>query len=92
MTKYKFKPSKKLIKEYSESKLNETLGLPTFQKINEYTKIRQEVYDKLEKRYNSKPPFVYYFNPDYEISTERKISFIGVDFIAVGHLLKEPIK
>ena len=51
MTKYKFKPSKKLIKEYSESKLNETLGLPTFQKINEYTKIRQEVYDKLEKRY-----------------------------------------
>ena len=40
ITQNKFKPSKKLIKEYSESKLNEALGIPTFEVLNKSNKLK----------------------------------------------------
>ena len=89
MTRKKLKPSKKLIKEYSESKLNEALGLPPFELVNKYTEITREVYEELKKRYDAKPRFIYYFNPDYEIRKEKKISYQGISFIAIGFFIKE---
>ena len=89
MTQNKFKPSKKMIKEYSESKLNKALGLPPFELVNKYTGITKEVYEDLKKRYDAKPQFIYYFNPDYEIKTEKKISLWGFNFMAIGLFVKE---
>ena len=89
MIQNKFKPSKKLIKEYSESKLNKALGLPPFELVNKYTGIKREVYEELKKRYDAKHRFIYYFNPDYEIKTEKRVNILGFNFIAIGFFIKQ---
>ena len=61
-----------LLKEYAESKLTKKFNtLPTIEYLNsKFDKIWQmseSAYELLRKRFNSRPPFVFYFNPDIQI-------------------------
>ena len=61
-----------LLKEYSESKITRELNiLPSREYLNskfdEESQISEEVYERLRKRFESRPPFVFYFNPSIEL-------------------------
>ena len=69
---YSFKPSSELHKKYSESKVTRELNiLPTREylnsKFNEDNQMSDEAYELLRKRFESKPPFVFYFNPSIQL-------------------------
>ena len=65
-------PSAALFKEYSESKITKQLNtLPPLEYLNskfdEDFKMSEEEYEILRKRFESRPPFVYYFNPNIKL-------------------------
>ena len=65
-------PSASLLKEYSESKITRELNiLPSREYLNnkfdENSQISEESYERLRKRFESRPPFVFYFNPNIEL-------------------------
>ena len=71
-------PSATLLKEYSKSKVTRELNtLPTREYINsKFDKIYEmskERYEQLRKRFESRPPFVFYFNPS--IGFQKKVCF-----------------
>ena len=89
---YSFKPSAALLKKYSESKLTrEFNAFPPLEHLNskfiEYIMMSEEEYERLRKILDSRPPFVFYFNPNIELR-ERvhydccMIGFIGDDVSA----------
>ena len=65
-------PSAALLKEYSESKATRELNtLPTRKYLNskfdwDY-QMSEEDYERLRKRFDSRPPFVFYFDPSFEL-------------------------
>ena len=68
-------PSASLLKEYSNSKLTRKLNtLPTREylnnKFNEFNQMSEEAYELLRKRLESRPPFVFYFNPSIQLKEE----------------------
>ena len=65
-------PSAALLNEYSKSKITRELNtFPTREYLNSnFNKNRQmseEVYGRLRKRFESRPPFIFYFNPSIEL-------------------------
>ena len=65
-------PSAALLKEYSESKTTRELNtLPTREYLNskfdKYDQMSEEAYEKLRKIFESKPLFVFYFNPNIQL-------------------------
>ena len=71
MFEYSFKPSAALFEEYSKSEFTKKLNtLPTREYINNKIKERwqmsEERYERLRKRFESRPPFVFYINPNIE--------------------------
>ena len=68
-------PSAALFKEYSESKVTRELNtLPTREYLNNKfgkdDQMSEEDYERLRKRLESRPPFVFYFNPSIELQEE----------------------
>ena len=64
-------PSAVLLKEYSGSKFTRELNtLPPLEYLNskfdEDYQMSEENYERLKKRFESRPPFVFYFNPSIE--------------------------
>ena len=67
-------PSDTLKDEYSQSEFTKKLNqLPTCQYLEKKfkRKMKKSSYEKLKKRYESKAPYIYYFNPSIPI--EEKI-------------------
>ena len=65
-------PSAALLKEYSISKVTRELNtLPSLEyfnsKFDENCQMSEEAYELLRKRFKSRPPFVFYFNPSIEL-------------------------
>ena len=65
-------PSAALLKEYSESKVTRELTtLPSRwyfnTKYDDEWQISEESYELLRKRFESRPPFVFYFNPSIKL-------------------------
>ena len=76
-------PSAALLKEYSKSKLTRGLNtLPLLEYLNyrfdEYCQMSEEDYERLRKRFESIPPFVFYFNP--YIQLQEKVD-CGIELI-----------
>ena len=79
---YDLRPNKELYDEYAQSKVTKKLNtLPTRAYINskfdEDHKMSEEDYEWLRKKLESRPPFVFYFNPDNE----------SREFVSDGHML-----
>ena len=78
-------PSAALLKEYSESKVTIVLNtLPPLEYLNskfgEYNQMSEEDYERLRKIFESRPPIVFYFNPNIELSEvfyDKRILMIG---------------
>ena len=86
---YSFKPSDVLFKEYSESKVTKKLNtLPTREyiksKIKEKWQMSEERYERLRNRFESRPPFVFYFNPNIELQEEVDGYELKIGFFAEG--------
>ena len=67
-----FEPSSALFKEYSESKLTKELNtLPPLEYINSNVlgnyQMSEGVYELLRKKFESRPLFVFYFNPNIQM-------------------------
>ena len=83
-------PSAALLKEYSESKVTIKLNtLPSREYINsrfsEYDQMSEEDYERLKKRFESRPPFVFYFNPNIELQEKVDDGWIlKIGFFAEG--------
>ena len=67
-----FWPSKELQCEYLRSEINQKLALPSYEFLNDIFKggMNKEIYDNLESRYASLPPFNYFFNSNLEIKVK----------------------
>ena len=81
-------PSAALLKEYSKSKITRELNtLPTREYLNskfsKYDEMSEEAYERLKKRFESRPPFVFCFNPSIQLEEKvdrgwtLKIGFFG---------------
>ena len=75
-------PSNSLYMEYAKSEV--TMMLNTLQtrdfyneEFSKYYKICEESYDRLKKRYSSRPPFVFFFNPTIQLEQYTKY---GLDY------------
>ena len=78
-------PSAGLQKKYSESELTRELNaLPSRECLNrifsEDNQMTEETYELLRKRLESRPPFVFYFNPNIEIQGEMFYSYYSKGF------------
>ena len=65
-------PSAALLKEYSRSEVTKELNtLPPLEYLNskfdEDNQMSEDKYELLRKRFDSLPPFVFYFNPNIEL-------------------------
>ena len=74
-------PSAALLKEYSKSKFTWELNtLPSREylnsKFNEAFPISEEDYEFLRKRLESRPPFVFYFNPNIQLQEKVELGYI----------------
>ena len=79
-------PSAALLKEYSESKITRELNtLPTRKYLNskfdKYNQMSEETYERLKKRFESRPPFVFYFNPNIELQEIASFGLLKIGFI-----------
>ena len=85
-------PSAALLKEYSKSKVTKKLNtLPTRKYINskfcEYRQISKGTYEHLRNRFYSRPPFVFYFNPNSEI--KENVQSFNLGLVMADVLIRE---
>ena len=83
-------PSAVLLKEYSESNITKRLNtLPPLEYLNSKfdkdNQMSERVYKLLRKRFESRPPIVFYFNPDIELK-EKVIDWkiLEIGFFSKG--------
>ena len=82
-------PSNSLYMEYAKSevtKMLNTLQTREFynEKFSEAEQMSEEVYDRLKKRYESRPPFVFFFNPTIQL---QQFAELGIRY-SVGYRIK----
>ena len=67
--------------EYSKSEVNRKLALPSFEFLNNRFKdgMKIENYERLRQRYEARPPFNFYLNPDLEVITK-----VGYNYVETG--------
>ena len=82
-------PSNSLYMEYAKSEVTKMLN--TFQTREFYNEMfkkscqmSEEAYDRLKKRYSSRPPFVFFFNPTIQLQQFTKYGW----FYYVGYRIK----
>ena len=92
-------PSAALVKEYSKSKVTRELNtLPTREYLNskfgKYKQMIEEAYESLRKRLESRPPFVFYFNPNIKLQEMAydgrllKLGFFDKNAVSVNKLIR----
>ena len=89
---YDFRPSEALFEEYSHSELTMLLNeFPPYEYLNERFEcgMKIDAYERMKKRYESKPPFVYFFNPNFKLK-ERIDHSNG--WLEVGFFSKSEVK
>ena len=74
MRENKFKPSKSLQAQYECSKTTTNLKFPEYHILKEKLKMSKKDYGKIKKRIESKPPFVYFFDPDLKVKTKDRVN------------------
>ena len=80
MYKYGFEPSESLKEEYRKSKINKRLStFPEYEYLSSKFEngFDKEKYDFMKMRFESKPPFVFYFNPDIQLEEDFGINEDG---------------
>ena len=89
-------PSAALLKEYSDSKVTKKLNtLPSREYLNkmfyEDCQMSEEAYERLRKRFESRPHFVFSFDPNIELKEMvnnngwiLKIGFFNADEVSVN--------
>ena len=86
-----FEPSESLKEEYREWETNKRLStFPEYEYLSSLYKngFDKEKYDFMKKRFESRPPFVYYFNPDIQLEEKFGISKSGIRFYNLGFFSK----
>ena len=87
MFKYGFEPSESLKEEYRNSEFNRKLTtFPKYSIFNFLYKngFSKEKYEFMKMRFESRAPFVYYFNPDIQLEERSGISTDGIRFYQIG--------
>ena len=82
------KPSVSLLNEYEQSMVTRTIQLPTREYINqlfyESEQISSDDYERMKERYESRTPFIYYFNPNIEIEERVYDGWV----LKIGYFIK----
>ena len=85
-------PSRKLREKYKNSNTTKSLNeFPSYVTLKEKIGITREVYDKLKERYQSLPPFIYYFNQKIDIISGVGRNPLQIRFYAMGYSNKEMV-
>ena len=87
-------PSDTLKDEYSQSEFTKKLNqLPTYQYLEKKfkRKMKKSSYEKLKKRYESKAPYIYYFNPNIPIEEKIGEDQLG-KYIEIGFFSKDRVR
>ena len=91
MCKYGFEPSESLKEEYRKSKINKRLStFPEYEYLSSKFEngFSKEKYDFMKMRFESRPPFVYYFNPDIQLEEDFGIDADGIRYYEIGFYSK----
>ena len=94
MYEHGLEPSESLKEEYREWETNKRLTtFPEYEYLNSlYEKgFDKEKYDFMKMRFESRPPFVYYFNPDIQLEEKFGINIDGYRFYNIGFISKGTI-
>ena len=86
-----FEPSESLKEEYRNSGFNRKLNtFPEYDHLNFLYKngFDKEKYDFMKMRFESRPPFVYYFNPDIQLEEHFRINPDGIRVYYIGFISK----
>ena len=82
------KPSVSLLNEYEQSVVTKTIQLPTREYINqlfyENEQISIDDYERMKEWYESRTPFIYYFNPNIEIEERVYDGWV----LKIGYFIK----
>ena len=82
-----FEPSESLKEEYRKSEFNRKLTtFPEYEYLNSLYKngLDKEKYEFMKMRFESRPPFVYYFNPDIQLEEDFGININDNRFYFIG--------
>ena len=82
-----FEPSESLKEEYRDSGLNRKLNtFPEYDHLNFLYEngFDKEKYEFMKMRFESRPPFVYYFNPDIQLEEYFRINANGNRVYTIG--------
>ena len=91
MCKYGFEPSESLKEEYRKSKINKRLTtFPEYEYLDFKFEngLDKEKYEFMKMRFESRPPFVYYFNPDIQLEEKFGINIDGISAYNLGFYSK----
>ena len=86
-----FESSESLKEEYRNSGFNKKLNtFPEYDHLNSlyFNGFSKEKYDFMKKRFESRPPFVYYFNPDIQLEEKFGINIDGIRVYFIGFIFK----
>ena len=87
MYELELEPSESLKKEYKESEFNRKLTtFPEYEYLNYLygNGFDKEKYEFMKMRFESRPPFVYYFNPEIQLEEKFGINTDGNRFYFKG--------
>ena len=87
MYEFGFEPSESLKEEYRKSEFNRKLTtFPEYKYLNSLYKngFSKEKYEFMKMRFESRPPFVYYFNPDIQLEEDFGIITDGNRYYNIG--------
>ena len=91
MYELRFEPSESLKEEYREWETNKRLtSFPEYENLNSLYKngFEKEKYEFMKMRFESRPPFVYYFNPDIQLEENFGLTINGNRYYQTGFYSK----
>ena len=91
MYKYGYEPSESLKEEYREWETSKRLNtFPEYEYLNSNFEngFSKEKYEFMKKRFNSRPPFAYYFNPNIQLEEKFGINIDYNSYYTIGFLSK----
>ena len=93
ISEYIMKPSKILLSAYSKSEVTKKLNtLPSYQHLYDLfqrgveeendpsLQMKKKTYEFMMNRFNSRSPFIFYFNPNFEVTETYGYMWFGIGF------------